>query len=223
LISGPALPIDCPLGYIPAPLDARVEESVAALQKSSRRNNMAEPAIGQKLFRAAVLAAVLPALAACSSSKHLAKCPSAGILADASALMVFRANAPMDPSGELYRVGVDSVQTDCKLDEDAQTATSSLDINFHASRTPNGMAADYSAPYFVAVTGPDGRILSRKTYLIAFSFAPNQASVTFSDHINEAVIKPDRGKTPPDYQLLTGLQLTREQLDYNRKMGRYAP
>jgi len=184
---------------------------------------MAEPAIGQKLFRAAVLAAMLPALAACSSSKHLAKCPSAGILADASTLTAFRANAPQDPSGELYKVSVDSVQTDCSLDEDAQTATSSLDIQFHANRTPNGVAAQYSAPYFVAVTGPDGRILSHKTYMVAFSFEPNQATANFSDHINEAVIKPDRGKRPPDYQLLAGLQLTREQLDYNRKIGRYVP
>lgn len=184
---------------------------------------MAEPAIGQKLFRAAVLAAMLPALAACSSAKHLAKCPSAAILADASSLTVFRANAPRDPSGELYKVSVASVSTDCRLDEDAQTATSSLDVTFRASRTPDGATAQYTAPYFVAVTGPEGRILSKRTYTATFNFEPNQATTTFADHINEAVIKPDRGKQPTDYQLLAGLQLTQDQLDYNRKTGRYVP
>ncbi|HSZ73881.1 MAG TPA: hypothetical protein VK779_03600 [Rhizomicrobium sp.] len=184
---------------------------------------MADPVIGQKLFRAAILAALLPALAACSTAKHLAKCPSAGILADASHMVVFRVNAPHDPSGELYTVDVDSVKTDCKLNEDAQTATSSLDINFHANRTPDGQPAQYLVPYFVAVTGPDGRILHKERFTVMASFEANQASAAFTDHIGAAIIKPDRGKTPPDYQLLTGLQLTQDQLDYNRKIGRYVP
>jgi hypothetical protein len=184
---------------------------------------MADTVIGQKLFRAAVFAVAAVALGSCTTSKHLAKCPSAAILADASSLTAFRANAPHDPSGELYKATVESVGTDCKLDEDAQTATSSLDITFRAERTPNGSPAQYTAAYFVAVTGPDGRVLSKRTYTATFAFEPNQATTTFKDHIDEAVIKPDRGKRPPDYQLLVGLQLTQDQLDYNRKMGRYVP
>jgi len=37
------------------------------------------------------------------------------------------------------------------------------------------------------------------------------------------VVKVEKGKHSYDYHLIVGFQLTKDQLDYNNKMGRYAP
>jgi hypothetical protein len=36
-------------------------------------------------------------------------------------------------------------------------------------------------------------------------------------------VRLDNGKKPYDYGILAGLQMTQAQLDYNKKMGRFAP
>ena len=56
-----------------------------------------------------------------------------------------------------------------------------------------------------------------------FKFEPGQASTNFEEPVASTVIKIAKGKQAYDYQILVGLQLTKAQLDYNRKMGHYGP
>lgn len=151
-----------------------------------------------------------------------ALCPGAAALVEASALTGFPPGATDDPSHALYRIAISNVTTDCNIDTHARTADATVDIHFVATRAPNGNAVQYRVPYFVAVRrGPF--IQDKKVFRMNFGFAPGQAKTEVDQSIGSTLINIARGQQPYDYQILVGLQLTKEQLQYNRKIGHYGP
>lgn len=172
-----------------------------------------------KVFLAIAVTAAL--LAGCST-KEDTLCPGAAALVEASTLTGFAPGTTPDPARSLYRVFVSNVTTDCSIDRHERTADSSVDISFVATRAPTGDAAQYRVPYFVAVRqGAD--IIAKKMFWATFAFAPGEASTNFDQSIDSTVVKIANDKQPYDYQILVGIQLTREQLEYNRKIGHYGP
>ncbi|HEX4532645.1 MAG TPA: hypothetical protein VH000_00320 [Rhizomicrobium sp.] len=171
-------------------------------------------------FRLGCAAAMAMLLAACANKTQ--DCPDAAALADASSLTAFKQGAPQDLSSILFNVQIVGVKSDCDVSKDTNTCDSSLDIKFRATRSPDGSEQAYSVPYFVVVAGPDNAIIAKNAYSVQFSFAPGQASTTFSDSVDSTVIKMAKGKRGYDYELYVGLQLTKAQMDYNRNLGRYA-
>jgi hypothetical protein len=172
----------------------------------------------------------LPALAGLGAAILLAgcnqqvvvMCPSAAILADTASETVFRPGAPQDPSGEAYTAAVTDVKTDCTFDRQQGETFSSLDISFRATRAPSPDAARYQLVYFVSINSGD-RVINKKQYSVRFDFAPGSTTATADASPDRTIINLERGLLPTDYQLLTGFQLTADQLAYNRKMGRYVP
>lgn len=162
-------------------------------------------------------------LCSCSTDRKRGLCPNASILANTSQLTAFRDKMEGDPSGVVFEVTLSGVTANCSFDPDEGTADSNVGLTFRATRTPTGMAAEYSVPYYVAVTRDSTTIVSKKVYSASFAFRPGESSTTFSADISSVPIRLDNGKKPYDYGILAGLQLTQVQLDYNKKMGRFAP
>jgi hypothetical protein len=163
------------------------------------------------------------ALCACSTDVKRGLCPNASILANTAQLTGFRDKMEGDPSGVVYEVTMTGLKATCSFDKDEGTADSSVTVTFRATRTPTGLAADYTVPYYVAVTRDSTTIVSKKIYSASFAFRPGESSTTFDADVGTVPIRLDNGKKPYDYGILTGLQLTKAQLDYNTKMGRFAP
>ncbi len=65
-------------------------------------------------------------------------------------------------------------------------------------------------------------MLTKQLFTAHFSFQPGETSTTFENHIGSTFIKLGRNHKVGEYLILAGLQLTHEQLDYDRKMGRYS-
>ena len=86
-------------------------------------------------------------------------------------------------------------------------------MTFRATRAPSGDAAQYTAPYFMGITEGTDRVLTREAFSVPFEFAPGEASVTFTDNIKDADVVAKYGSLPYDYQVLVGLQITKEQLN----------
>jgi hypothetical protein len=162
-------------------------------------------------------------LSGCSTDQKKGFCPSANILANTATASVFRDKMDGDPAGVLYAVQVTGVKTDCNFDKDEGTADASLTVTFRASRTPTGESGDYAVPFFVAAIRDSTTIVSKKVLTAPFSFQPGESTTTFTAEVPSYVVRFDNGKKPYDYGLLTGIQLTQAQLDYNKKMGRFAP
>ncbi|HKD22656.1 MAG TPA: hypothetical protein VKB71_11620 [Rhizomicrobium sp.] len=166
-----------------------------------------------------IAAAVL--LAGCESDKTN-NCPGVSSIVETSIGTVFRPGKPTDPSNILYTVEITGVHGSCDVDKLALNSSSDIDVQFRATRAPNGGAATYKVPYFVAISQSD-RILAKKLFEVEFSFDPGQTTATFSDTVKSAAVQAGKDKKTYDYLVLVGLQLTKEQLDYNRASGRLTP
>jgi hypothetical protein len=166
-------------------------------------------------------AALLPVIAGCSSDKAN-NCPGVSSVVETSIATVFKPNAPVDPANMLYTVEITDVHGDCDVDKTAVNSSTDVSVNFRAMRAPDGNAVSYKVPYFVAISQSD-RILAKKVYTAEFDFAPGQTTTTFSDTVQSADVQAAKDKKTFDYLILVGLQLTKEQLDYNRASGRLNP
>jgi hypothetical protein len=170
----------------------------------------------------ALLAATI--LSGCThSDADKGLCPTAAVLAPTSALTVFRQNAPADPSGELYTVWMTNVKIGCDYDKDSRSVNSRIHVMFSAKRPPASEDVNYRVPYFVTVTHGGNRIMTKKLYLADVHFAAGEASTSFEQSIDDIAINFERGSKLGEYQILTGIQLTQAQLDYNIKNHHYAP
>jgi len=173
------------------------------------------------LPRFAVLGFALLALAGCGTTK-VNVCPVPVVLADASQIAVFRQGATQDLSGEAYRVALTGISTSCDINRKTGETNSSVTLNFRATRAPTTDAARYTVPYFVAVTRGD-QMVEKRILNVTFDFAPGASTATFTESPDDFDIHLENGHFPYEYQLMAGFQMTPAQVDYNKKMGRFAP
>lgn len=141
-------------------------------------------------------------------------------LVPASEESVFVPGKPKDPSNLLYTVEIMKVSGDCDVDKKDTQADVSLGIDFHATRSPSGAAAQYRIPYFVAVTEGTERVLAKKQFWVEFNFAPGQSTTDFSDSVASTLVNAKGEKKTYDYQVLVGLQLTKAEFEYNQAQER---
>ena len=174
-------------------------------------------------FRLTVTFIAVLALSGCSTDMKKGLCPSANILANTSTVNFFRDKMDGDPAGVLYSVQVVGVKTDCSFDANEGTADSSLVVTFRGTRMPTGERADYAVPFYAAVIRDSTSIVSKQVLSAPFTFQAGEATTIFTAEVPSLIVRLDNGKRPYDYGLLTGLQLTQAQLDYNKKMGQFAP
>lgn len=168
----------------------------------------------------AILLATALGVSSCGSDR-VENCPDASTLASASIVSIMRAGTTPDPANELYTVQIDMVTANCRLSEEDRTSEESIDIQFRATRSSGGEAATYTVPFFVGVANA-GTVTSKKNYTAQISFEAGQSTASFSRDIDSFIVDVARDKHAIDYQVLVGLQLTKEQLDYNKAHGRYA-
>jgi hypothetical protein len=176
------------------------------------------------LLRISAVAATILAvsLAACSADKS-GDCPTMTGVTDASVRTVFRPGAAEGPGNVLYTAEIASVTGGCDMDKKPpHTTDAALTIVFRGTRAASGGEARYEVPYFVAVT-EGARILTRRNYTVTLAFEPGQTLATATETIGSVHLDPSKDKQPYDYQILVGLQLTKAELDYNRRTAHYQP
>ena len=149
-------------------------------------------------------------------------CPDAVILANTAGLPAFNPAAEGDPSGVIYSIAMTNVTTRCDYNKSEKTADAWVKIYLHAQRPPGGGEASYRVPYYVAVTS-GGEIIDKKIYWLEFRFPAHDVSADAQAVVESMIVKYAKDKTAYDYHLLVGFQLTKAQLDYIAKMGRYEP
>lgn len=81
-------------------------------------------------------------------------------------------------------------------------------------------AAPRKVSYFVVII--DGQqVLAKEVYSLALPFAKGRRNVSVDERINQVDIPIRSGASASDYQIMIGFQLTREQVEYNRKSTGY--
>jgi hypothetical protein len=173
------------------------------------------------LRRAALPGALVLGLAACfGGTKSTGKlvCPTPLIAPDLDAAAQWRpgGSGPEDVS---FGVKLLSVNTVCRTEKIGLNADAR--ISFIAARTdPTMKRGDFA--YFVAVADAQRNILNKKEYKVSVEFAPRQKRLQVSDTV--AIGLPVRDLSfGGKYLIIVGLQLSPEQLDFNRKQAQAPP
>jgi hypothetical protein len=149
-------------------------------------------------------------------------CPDAAILANTASLPAFDPAKAADPSSVIYNIAMTNVKTRCDYSKRENKADSNLSISYTATRPPGGAEAHYRVPYYVAVTS-GGEIVDKQIHWLEFDFPQAASRVSGESYVDSVDIAIDRQKRSYEYHLLIGFQLTQAQLDYNKKMGQFAP
>ena len=142
------------------------------------------------------------------------KCPSTAVLADAVTVTKFKPGVPAN-AGMMFTAEMSQAQVTC--DYDMMRNTLSVDLSFavKGARGPAAAGADPPLDFFVAVVDIDGNLLAKKVYQNQPDLG-NKPNAQWTQRINNFSVPMAQDKRPYDYEILTGFQLTPEELAFNR-------
>ena len=191
----------------------QVDRRQAVLRRYAR-----EPVKRPCAARSAVLMGLL-ALSGCgwlgssSASKPTEACPSTVILRPLANTAVFGPAPERRPDNVAFYGLLSEAEAKCMYSGDAMRLI--LDVVVVAERGPAAKADSVDFQYFVAVTGPDQAIISKKPFPVRIVFDTPQKRSGVTDHIEEAI--PLGGNKGADLNIVVGFQQSPEVVDFYKK------
>lgn len=168
-----------------------------------------------------ILSAVFALLsAACGATGEKAKpppqCPIVGILDDTARARYFA--DPANPDLDILAYDVElrhAVLVSCEWRKDQVVSK----IRFEAAARigPGARSDTVEIPMFIAIIDPDGKPLAKAPSTEKIQFSAEKPFQRFAREVNNIYITPEDSDKSGDYEILLGLQLTRAQLDFNRR------
>jgi hypothetical protein len=145
-------------------------------------------------------------------------CPASAVLSDAVVVTKLRPGTPPgqpNAANVAFTAEMSQAKLDCNFNREKNTL--SVDINFavKAARGPAGMGAEPQLDFFVAVVDADNNIISKTVYHGQPDLRGKQANV-YTQKVDNFPVVMAMDKRPYDYEILTGFQLTPDELAYNR-------
>ncbi len=163
----------------------------------------------RNIFAALGLAGIL---GGCAASKP-PPCPNFLILGEGAELVKFRPGPGRDVTDILFEAKIVDFQGTC--DQTKNEVSISLGIVFNIRRGPANLDRKAAFRYFVAIPKFFPRKEGKRTFPITVPFKENQPRVFFRDELELRI--PLRPKeTGADYEIYLGLQLTADELEFNR-------
>lgn len=178
------------------------------------------------MLRAAIALLILPVIAACSLFGDDAPplCPSVHLLKDADRLTLFRDGPGRDLTDTRFEVDLEGYAVACEYDIDDDTREGELAVQvqpgFIVRRGPADKTRAIDVPFFVVLRDAnDGTPIEKANFSTRVEFPGNQRQIGLIDEPVDLTIPIYAGRDGGDFSILLGLQLTADQLDYNRTTG----
>ena len=179
--------------------------------------------------RGAVLAVLLlaaPLLSGCdtSESKFAPSCPRLALLAEGADLTRFAAagagvgagaGTGRDVTDRVLEARIAGVEASCRSGRNGDVVAK-LKVQADVARGPAARGRSAQVPYFVAVMDGDA-VLDRREFVMEANFGPNVDSVRVSASELELRFPQAGDRGASQYRIIVSLQLTEEELAYNRR------
>jgi hypothetical protein len=145
-------------------------------------------------------------------------CPVTAVLSDAVTVTKLKPGTPPgppNPANVVFTAEMSQAKLDCSYNRDQNKL--SVDINFavKAARGPAAMGGDPQLDFFVAVVDADNNIISKNVYHGKPDLSGRTSNV-YTQSVSNFPVPMTMDKRPYDYEILTGFQLTPDELAYNR-------
>ena len=139
-------------------------------------------------------------------------CPTIGILKEAEKLKKFRLGGSKEPSGVVFDARISRVVGKCSVTQSKLTANINSGLEVLADGGPALKEDSAQLEYFVAVTDPDEKIVSRETFAVKLEFGKDSRKARAVDYVSFSI----PNATPEvlrGYRIFYGIQMTRDELD----------
>ena len=103
-------------------------------------------------------------------------------------------------------------EADLKCEYTADAMRITLDAIVIGERGPASKGDSVDLQYFVAITGPDQSVLSKRPFEVRIAFEGTQKRSGVTDHIEETI--PLEGRKGADLNVLLGFQQSPEVVDF---------
>jgi hypothetical protein len=181
------------------------------------------PASVMRTLRLPILVCCALGVVACAgSSDRPPACPRAAVLNDAATMTRFAPGGGRDPLDIDFDVEIADLASGCQFEKKGKNfdrLVVAVAPVFVTTRGPANASRKVEYVYFVSLIGPDGDILSRQSFPVAVAFSGNQRQLTQRDDDPPVTIDIPltRAEDAVNYEVLLGLQLTEDELQYNRQ------
>jgi hypothetical protein len=179
--------------------------------------------LGSGVARAAAAGLAL-ALAGCGSTPEPPECPPVSVLGDAASLTLFAPGPGRDLVDVDFRAELTDLRSGCiyaKEEGGASKLVVAVAPVLVATRGPANEDRKADFQYFVSVVGPDADILNKQLFAVSVTFPGNSTRVDIvQDDPPVSIDLPIGADDEEYYQILLGLQLSEDELEYNRRAAR---
>lgn len=173
--------------------------------------------VRRNLIKGALLLASAFAISACvADSEELIACPNVEVLQDLGEVVRFKPGPGRDATDVLVEAWIDGVGGACSLD--GAELTTDLTVRIGTRRGPATTTDKATIGYFVAITDLNRNVLSRQTFQTTAPFS-NRKTILFEDTLDLNIPLPRNGQTDA-YSIYIGLELSEQELAYNRDKNR---
>ncbi len=150
-----------------------------------------------------------------------ALCPQVKVLADAATVTKFRSGPGRSLTDVIYSGRITDVTKSCRygVDDNARQGTLDVEITtlLQISRGPTSNRKQAPAWYFVALADANKRVIQKRVFEVRAKFEGNRSKTLLMDGPVEMKIPLPTGKTSRDFLIFVGFQLSKSELQYNRK------
>lgn len=146
-------------------------------------------------------------------------CPPVRIMDDLKMSIEFTDMSAPSAATEMGRLSMSDLKVNCDVAGDEMIVE--MDIGFDGKLGPKARwkendQASFAYPYFVAVTSPDGTVMSKEVFAASVSYGAKENDIRQVETIHQTM--PIRsGDDVSRYAIVLGFQLSDEQLAYNRE------
>lgn len=172
--------------------------------------------------RAAAAGAVLAlAVAGCGSTPEPAECPPVSVLSEAASLTRFAPGPGRDLVDVDFRAELTDLRSGCvyaREEGGASKLVVAVGPAVAATRGPANENRKADFQYFVSVVGADADILNKQLFAVSVTFPGNSTRVdVVQDDPPVSIDLPIAAEGEGYYEILLGLQLSEDELLYNRR------
>lgn len=174
------------------------------------------------LFKLSTLAATTLLLAACGvfdKKEPPPPCPRVSIISEGQRVTQFRPGPGRDITDIALEAQISGFEDSCTFTDKNQIVVTTALLGLVATRGPASQGEIVGdVPFFVAVINRDQQIIAKEEFSTRFAFRQGVRTVTITEELVQRL--PLNGRSSRDYEIMIGLQLTTEQLEFIRRQQR---
>ncbi len=175
------------------------------------------PRLAALLLAPALVAAALTGACSSNEAKFAPVCPPLSLLADGADLTRF-AGAGRDVTDRVLEARITGVEATCRRGRRDGEIVAALRVQATLARGPAAQGRTAQVPYFLAVM-QDDTVVDRQAFALRSGFPPNVDVVRVAGDELELRFPAAAAQEPGRWHIYVSLQLTPEELEYNRRMA----